>query len=99
MNKEKVCSYLDTNCVGKKKVISSGQLEQKLHLSGNEIRKQINALRREAIPIASNSSGYFYAENAAEVYATIRSLQKMRFGLDAAITGLEHAMEKFGDLS
>lgn len=96
MNKDIVCAYLDTNCAGKKNVIPSQRLEQELHMSGNEIRKQINALRREAIPIASNGRGYFYAENAAEVYATIRSLQKMRRGLDAAIAGLEQALEKFG---
>lgn len=96
MNKDIVCAYLDANCAGKKKVIPSQRLEQELNMSGNEIRKQINALRREAVPIASNGGGYFYAENAAEVYATIRSLQKMRRGLDAAIAGLEQALEKFG---
>lgn len=43
------------------------------------------------------SGGYYYAETAAEVYATIRSLEKMRSGLDAAISGLERALEKFGE--
>lgn len=96
MNKEKVYGYLSAYCIGRKRVTSSQALEKMLNLSGNELRKQINALRREGVPIASNSEGYFCAENAAEVYATIRSLQKMRRGLDAAIAGLEQAMEKFG---
>ncbi len=96
MNKEKVYGYLCAYCIGRKRVISSQALEKMLNLSGNELRKQVNALRREGIPIASNSAGYFYAENAADIYATIRSLQKMRRGLDAAIEGLEKAMEKFG---
>ena len=39
--------------------------------------------------------GYYFAETAAEVYDTIRGLQKMRSGLDAAISGLERALEKF----
>lgn len=63
MNKDIVSAYLDANCAGKKNVIPSQRLEQELHMSGNEIRKQINALRREAVPIASNGRGYFYAEN------------------------------------
>ena len=54
-------------------------------------------LRREGDPIASSGNGYFYAENAAEVYATIRSLKKMRRGLDAAIEGLEMALARFGE--
>ena len=37
----------------------------------------------------------YFAETAAEVYDTIRGLQKMRSGLDAAISGLERALEKF----
>lgn len=96
MNKEKVYGYLSAYCIGRKHVTSSQTLEKMLNLSGNELRKQVNALRREGIPIASNSEGYFYAENAAEIYATIRSLHKMRRGLDSAIEGLEKAMEKFG---
>lgn len=96
MNKEKVYDYLCSYCIGRKRVTSSQALEKVLDMSGNEVRKQINALRRGGIPIASNSAGYFYAENAADIYATIRSLQKMRRGLDAAIEGLEKAMEKFG---
>lgn len=96
MNKEKVYGYLCAYCIGRKHVTSSQTLEKMLNLSGNELRKQVNALRREGIPIASNSAGYFYAENAADLYATIRSLQKMRRGLDSAIEGLEKALEKFG---
>lgn len=99
MNKEKVYGYLCAYCIGRKHVTSSQTLEKMLNLSGNELRKQVNALRRGGIPIASNSEGYFYAENAADIYATIRSLQKMRRGLDAAIEGLEKAMEKFGGAS
>lgn len=96
MNKEKVYGYLCAYCVGRKRAASSQALEKLMNISGNELRKQVNALRRETVPIASNGEGYFYAENAADIYATIRSLQKMRRGLDTAIEGLEKAMEKFG---
>ena len=97
MNKEKVFGYLCAYCCGRKHAASSQTLEKKLDVSSNELRKQVNALRREGVPIASSSDGYFCAENAAEVYATIRSLERMRRGLDAAITGLEQSLEKFGD--
>jgi biotin operon repressor len=99
MNKQNVYAYLEGNCRGRRRSITSRRLEQKLNLSGNEIRKQVNALRREGLPIASSGDGYFYAENAAEVYATIRSLKKMRRGLDSAIEGLEMALARFGDES
>ena len=51
--------------------------------------------RSDTVPIAADQRGYYFAETAAEVYDTIRGLQKMRSGLDAAISGLERALEKF----
>lgn len=66
-----------------------------MRASENELRKQVNRLRRDGVPIASDRSGYFYADTAGEVYSTIQSLKKMRAGLDGAITGLEQALDAF----
>ena len=96
MTKETVALYLENGFKGRKNVISSRELERVLGISGNELRRKINRLRQEAVPIAADRRGYDYAETAAEVYATIRSLEKMRSGLDAAISGLERALENFG---
>lgn len=96
MTKETVARYLENGCKGHKNVVSSRELERALGISGNELRRKINRLRQEAVPIATNRWGYYYAETAAEVYATIRGLEKMRRGLDAAISGLERALENFG---
>ena len=96
MTKETISRYLENGCNGHKNVVSSRELERALGISGNELRRKINQLRQEAVPIAADRWGYYYAETAAEVYATIRSLEKMRSGLDAAISGLERALENFG---
>lgn len=71
------------------------KLGRALNLNGTELRKAVNRLRRECKPIASGQDGYFYAQTAGEVYATIRNLKKMRAGLDAAIQGLEQALDGF----
>lgn len=78
-------------------MISSRELERVLGISGNELRRRVNRLRQDTVPIAADQRGYYFyfAETAAEVYDTIRGLQKMRSGLDAAISGLERALEKF----
>lgn len=95
MKKESLKNYLLCQCFGRKRSASGHQLKQALHTSENELRKQVNRLRRDGIPIASDQSGYFYAETAGEVYTTIQSLKKMRTGLDAAIAGLEQALNTF----
>ena len=94
MTKETVALYLENGFKGRRNVISSRELERVLGISGNE-RRRINLLRRDTVPIAADQRGYYFAETAAEVYDTIRGLQKMRSGLDAAISGLERALEKF----
>ena len=97
MTNETIARYLEIGCKGRANVVSSRELERALSISGNELRRRINRLRRDTVPIAADQRGYYYAETAAEVYDTIRGLQKMRGGLDAAISGLERALEKFGE--
>lgn len=95
MRKDQLQEYLKKHCVGKKRVVSAGTLALALNMHEKELRKLVNRLRREGVPIASGREGYYYASNAGEVYATIRSLRKMAAGLDAAICGLETALEQF----
>lgn len=95
MRKEQLCVYLYKNCRGKKKCASAKAIRSDLHMSENELRKHVNRLRRECIPIGSSSNGYYFAETAAEVYDTIKNLRRIRDGIDAAITGLECSMISF----
>ena len=44
-------------------------------------------------PIGSSKNGYFYAVTAGEIYFTIRQLETMKRGLEAAIHGLESALD------
>lgn len=95
MKREQLHSYLQHSCRGKAAAVSGAALAKAMGISGNELRRQVNRLRREGVPVASSSSGYFYAANAGEVYSTIRGLRKMESGLKAAIAGLERAMTDF----
>lgn len=95
MKKEELRDYLLNHCYGRKCSKGGRQLERTLRTSKNELCKQVNCLRRERIPIASDRSGYFYAATAGEVYTTIQGLKKMRAGLDAAIAGLEGSLDTF----
>lgn len=97
MNDETLRVYLKTNCYGKSHLVAGSTLVRQLHINGSELRKRINRLRRKGVPIASSREGYFYAATAGEVYATIRLLREMTAGLEAAICGLETALESFGE--
>lgn len=97
MREERLLDYLKETCLGRTHRVSGAELERALHLSGTDLRKLVNRLRRKGIPIASDRQGYFYAATAGEVYATIRQLRQMAAGLEKAICGLESALERFGE--
>ena len=97
MKKEELLlEYLKSVCPGRGRVQKSAQLEKTLQTSGDGLRSMVNRLRRRGEPIASSVDGYFYAVNAGELYAAIQRLKRMVRGLEAAIRGMEKALERFG---
>ena len=82
---------------GRRRAIKSLELEATMNVSGNELRRQVNRLRRQKVPVCSGTEGYFYARSAGEIYATINGLKDMMYGLAQAIDGLEAALEDFGE--
>jgi len=96
MREQQVLAYLEAVCKGRKNIQKSRQIETALHISGNELRKQVHRLRKKGHPIASSQDGYFYAVTAGEIYSTIGQLMAMEYGLKLAIEGLEQALDSFG---
>lgn len=95
MREERLLAYLQGACLGRAYRVSGKELGRVMGLSGTDLRKIVNRLRRRGVPIASDQNGYFYAQTSGEVYSTIRYLVKIRTGLDAVIRGLEGSMDEF----
>ena len=97
MNKEQLAEYLRRYHHGAENVVTSRMLEEIFRVSGKELRDQVNALRRDGIPIASDQSGYFYAKTETEVRMTIRHMRNRISGISAAISGLRRSLAAFDD--
>ena len=97
MQKEQLAKHLRRYHHGAEHAVISRELEHTFRVSGKELRDQVNALRREGVPIASDQNGYFYAKTEAEVRLTIRHLRNRISGISAAITGLWHSLAAFDD--
>ena len=95
MREERLLAYLKSVCPGRACRAGGKELERVLGISAADLRKAVHRLRRRGEPIASDRKGYFYAQTAGEVYATIRLLRQMASGLEAAIRGLEQALDRF----
>lgn len=96
MNEELLLKYLKTACIGRSNTKSGTHISLALNISGNELRRMVNRLRKKGVPVGSGKDGYFYAVTAGEVYTTIRQLKTMSQGLEAAIRGLEQSLDSFG---
>ncbi|MDD3780639.1 hypothetical protein [Pelotomaculum terephthalicicum] len=97
MQKEQLAEHLRRYHHGAENAVISKELERSFGVSGKELRDQVNALRREGVPIASDQNGYFYAKTEAEVRMTIRHMRNRISGISAAITGLRRSLAAFDD--
>lgn len=98
MKEEQLTAYLKGAYRGRRNTIKSAELERVLHMSGTDLRKLVNKLRRKSVPICSGRDGYFYAKTAGDIIRTIRALRVMIKGLQAAVDGLVAALDKFEEM-
>lgn len=98
MKEEQLTAYLKGAYKGRRNTIKSAELERALHMSGTDLRKLVNKLRRKSVPICSGRDGYFYAKTAGDIIRTIRALRVMIKGLQAAVDGLLAALDKFEEI-
>ena len=61
MEDKQLAEYLRQYHLGEGGAATSRELERTFSVRGKELRDAVNRLRRRGIPIASSSSGYFYA--------------------------------------
>ena len=99
MKKEELLlTYFMANCVGRKNIRTRAQIQRTLGLSKDQLTDLVHKMRCKKIPIAGGPRGYYYAQNAAELDATIRWLEKIVQTLLKSINGLRQAMESFGPI-
>ena len=98
MKDEQLLAYLKANCAGRRNIRTRAQLQRSLNLSKDQLTNMVHRMRCKGMPIAGGPGGYFYAQNAGELHATIRWLEKMVQTLLKSINGLVKAMESFGPM-
>lgn len=95
MEGQQLAEHLRQYHLGEPHAATSKELETAFSVRGKELRDTVNRLRRRGVPIASSSSGYFYAATEQEVRHTIAHMTNRISGIAAAIRGLNKSLEKF----
>ena len=62
-----LAEYLDLYHKGEANAVTSRELECAFRMRGSELRREINALRGDGIPICSFDGGYYYAATEEEL--------------------------------
>lgn len=92
-----IAEHLKDYHSGEQRVVSSRELESTFQIRGPDLRRIINRLRGEGIPICSSDSGYYYASTEEELQRTIRQLRSRIKKIAYAERGLTKALEQFSD--
>lgn len=82
---------------GEANAVTSRELECTFQMRGSELRREINALRGDGIPICSFEGGYYYAATVEELERTIRQLRSRIKKIAFAERGLSSALPDYVD--
>ena len=92
---EALAEYLALYHKGEANAVTSRELECSFQMRGSELRREINALRGDGIPICSFEGGYYYAATAEELERTIRQLRSRIKKIAFAERGLSSALPDY----
>lgn len=98
-NGEKVLHYLKTKAIGQNNAVFGADIGDEFGLVDAQIRRIVNEARRNGVPICSSRHGYYYAENASDIKATIEGLYSRIENVLAAIDGLQGALTQMVEVS
>ena len=82
---------------GEANAVTSRELECTFQMRGSKLRREINALRGDGIPICSFEGGYYYAATAEELERTIRQLRSRIKKIAYAERGLSGILPNYVD--
>jgi len=94
---EALAEYPDLYHKGEANAVTSRELECAFRMRGSELRREINALRGDGIPICSFDGGYYYAATEEELRRTIRQLRSRIKKIEFAERGLSRTLPDYED--
>lgn len=89
-----LAEYLDQYHKGEVNAVTS---RYAFGMRGSELRRAVNALRVERIPICSFEGGYYYAATSEEIRRTALQLQSRVNKIAAAARGMIGALPDYED--
>lgn len=93
--KEKFERFMCDEHKGRRKAITSKEIENDFQCKGTEVRKTVNELRSNGVPICSSPTGYYYAETKSEIKDTLAHLESRIKKIEKAKEGMEETLKNY----
>ena len=95
--KEKFERFMCDEHKGRRKAITSKEIENDFQCKGTEVRKIVNELRSNGVPICSLPIGYYYAETKSEIKDTLAHLESRIKKIEKAKEGMEETLKTYDE--
>lgn len=95
--KEKFERFMCDEHKGRRKAITSKEIENDFQCKGTEVRKTVNELRSNGVPICSSPTGYYYAETKSEIKDTLAHLESRIKKIEKAKEGMEETLKNYDE--
>lgn len=95
--KEKFERFMCDEHKGRRKAITSKEIENDFQCKGTEVRKIVNKLRSNGVPICSSPTGYYYAETKSEIKDTLAHLESRIKKIEKAKEGMEETLKNYDE--
>lgn len=89
---EKFERFMCDKHIGRKNAITSKEIENIFQCKGTDVRRIVNELRSNGVPICSSTTGYFYAETKSEIKYTLAHIDSRIKKIEKAKEGIEEAL-------
>ncbi len=96
-NEHSIPEYLKTYHCGEMAAVTSRELETVFRIRGPDLRREVNRLRADGVPICSCDRGYYYADTEGELQHTVNQLRSRIRMIAQAERGLTKALDRFTD--
>ena len=95
--KEKFERFMCDEHKGRRKAITSKEIENDFQCKGTEVRRTVNELRSNGVPICSSPIGYYYAETKSEIKDTLAHLESRIKKIEKAKEGMEETLKTYDE--
>ena len=92
-----ITDYLSKYHTDETSALKNRDLRTLFNLTERQVRRVVNELRRDGVPICSSSEGYWYSSDRADIVKTLNRMEAQKNNMELSIAGLRGLLQEAQD--